>query len=87
MLQIRLLQRWTSRMATGQRKTDPSGRTVHMQNHLVKSVSLRSDVIDLLDREMKPPEPRVQFSDERPELLRTPDATAYRVVYFGRAGE
>ena len=58
-----------------------------MQNHLVKSVSLRSDAIDLLDRDMKPPEPRVQLGDERPELLRAPDATAYRVVYFGLAGE
>jgi len=68
-------------------KTDPSTLTVQVENHFVKAVSLSGDAVNVLDQDVAPPEPGVQFDDERLERPPAPDASTYRVMQFELAGE
>jgi hypothetical protein len=57
------------------REVDSSGLTIEVENHLLEALSLGDDVLDVLDRDVVPPESRARFGHERlegPYALDTP---------------
>ena len=58
-----------------------------MQNHLLEAASLGDDVLNVLDRDVALPEPRLRVREVRLEGPRALDASADRVVQLGLAGE
>jgi hypothetical protein len=69
------------------RKIYRSGLTVEVENHLPKAAWLGDDTLDVLDRGVALPEPRLRFGDVRLERPRAPDAPAYGMVQLGLAGK
>jgi hypothetical protein len=69
------------------RNVDVPCLTVEVQDHLLEAASLGDDMLDILDRDAAPAEPRVRFGDERLERPRTLDAPAHGVVQLRLAGE
>src|SRR5262245_28789537 len=69
------------------RKTNSPRLAVQAENRLAKATPLADDVLDVLDRGVALPEPRVHFADERRKRPRAPDAPAHGVVQFGLAGK
>ena len=65
------------------RKVDSLGLTVEVENHLPKAASLGDDVLDVLDRDVAPREPRFRFGGVRLERPRALDPPAYGVVQLG----
>ena len=69
------------------RKPDPSGVTIEVDNGLLKPMPLHDHPLDILDRDDALAEHRLHFVEVRLECPRAPDAAAYWVVQFGLAGE
>ena len=68
-------------------EVDSSDLTVEVENHLVEALSLGDDVLDVLDRDVVPTEPRARFGHERLERPYALDTPAHGVVQLGHAGE
>jgi hypothetical protein len=65
------------------REVDSACLTVEVENYLLEALSLGDDVLDVLDRDVVPTQPRARFGDERLEGPHALDTPAYGVVQLG----
>jgi hypothetical protein len=71
----------------GQGKLDAPIVAVDVEDDLLDAAARRDDEIDVLDRDVALRDPGVGVGHEPAERVGAPDATAYRVVQLGFAGE